>query len=331
MAFDWNGLYNPIYGWKCSVRDPAAIYHNGLFHLYFTVQFEQQRWGMPEGYQIFMMTTPDFRTFSYPKPVTPRGYVSPGNIVYHNGKWLMSITRYPWPTAVSMVESEDLLNWSEPRIVIPTFHGPYWGNDAHGPIDGYIFKWKERLWMLYSDYAKGSRAQHLGLACSSDGVDFENITTDAPLLDSDFYNSNRGIENASIVADGDRLFLFCSVGMPEQHIAVLESDDIMKWPVLDSSAEIGGLQQEWSKYVACAQFVADWRKELGHWAMLYMGTRFKDPYARMMFGMAISDDLKNWTPLPEGITEEEYQERIQAFRDRYLSGELTDGKFTKPE
>ena len=136
MNFNWDGLYNPFFAWRCSTRDPAAIYHDGTYYIYVTIQFNQERWGAPEGYQIHLITTEDFRNFSNPVPVTPKGYVSPGNIIRANGKFYMSITRYPWPTAVSLIESDDLIHWSEPRIVVPTFHGDYWGNDAHGPIAG---------------------------------------------------------------------------------------------------------------------------------------------------------------------------------------------------
>lgn len=332
MSFDWDGLYNPIFAYKNSVRDPSAIFHNGLYYLYFTIQFQQFRWDAPEGYQIFMMTTPDFREFTNPVPITPKGFVSPGNVIQHNGRWIMSITRYPWPTAVATIESDDLVHWSEPHVVVPTFHGSYWGNDAHGPIDGYIFKWQEQVWMFYSDYKKGTHAQHLGLARAKDDAcrEFENLTVDDALLDSSYYDEFRGIENASIINDGDKLYLFCSVGMPEQHVAVLESNDIMKWPKLDKSAELSGLNQDWTKFIAAAQFVADWRKEMGHWIMLYMGARFQDAHARMALGMAYSDDLKHWTPLPEGVSDEVYEGYVKAFRQRYLNGELTDGIVNNP-
>ena len=322
MNFQWDGLYNPIFAWRCSTRDPAVIYHEGKFYIYVTIQFNQERWGAPEGYQIHLIETEDFRNFTNPRPITPTGYVSPGNIIRANGRFYMSITRYPWPTAVAMIESDDLVHWSEPRIVIPTMHGDYWGNEAHGPIDGYLAEWRGRYWMLFTDFQKGTRSQHLGLAVSDDLVSFENLTPDKPLLDSDFYNEKRGIENASLAVDGDDLYLFCSVGMPEQKIAMLKSRDIMFWDKLDQSAEIGGLRQEWSKFVACAQFVADWRELTGYWVMLYMGTRHPDPCDRMMLGMARSRDLKRWEVLPEGVSEEVYQRYCEAFRQRYRNGEL---------
>lgn len=317
MKFDWTGLYNPVFGWRCSTRDPAAVWHEGKFYLYFTVQFEQQRWGAPEGYQCFVTMTEDFREFTSPRPVTPTGYVSPGNILRLQDRWIMSVTRYPRPCAVALTESLDLLHWSEPRTVIPTFHGDYWGNNAHGPIDGYPFFWQGRCWMLYTDFKAGTSSQHLGLSVSDDLRTFENLTPDRPLLDSDFYDEHKGIENASLVIDGEKLHLFCSVGMPEQRVAKLTSSDIMHWPKLDDRAEIGGLNQEWSKFIASAQFVADWRDVTGFWTMLFMGTRHHDPYDRMMLGMARSKDLETWEVLPEGVPDEVYRQRCLAYREKY--------------
>ena len=34
MSFDWDGLYNPFFAWRCSTRDPAAIYHDGKYYIY---------------------------------------------------------------------------------------------------------------------------------------------------------------------------------------------------------------------------------------------------------------------------------------------------------
>ncbi len=313
--FRWDNLYNPIYAYRCSTRDPAAVYHEGKFYIFVTHQFEQHRWSSPQNYQCFLLITEDFRTFTPPKPVTPRGYVSPGNIIRDNGKWVMSVTRYPHPTAICISESEDLLNWSEPRVVIENEHGPYWGNELHGPIDGYIVNWKDRYWMFYTDYKLGTRSQQLGLAVSDDLQKFENLTPDGPLLDSSFYDDYRGIENASVVIDGTQIYLFCSVGMSEQRVAMLQSSDIMKWDKLDSSAELKGLNQKWSECIASAQFVADWRQVTGYWTMLFMGARHDDPYDRIALGMARSKDLRNWEVLPEEISEEEYQAQCRAYQE----------------
>lgn len=319
MSFNWNELYNPFYAFRCSTRDPAAVYHEGKYYIYVTHQFDQPRWGAPEGFQCFVLVTEDFITFTHPKPVTPRGYVSPGSIIRVNGKWVMSVTRYPWPTAVCIAESDDLLNWSEPRVVIDNYHGSYWDSEHHGPIDGYLVHWHNRYWMFHTDYKFGTRNQQLGLAVSDDLQTFENLTPDKPLLDSSFYDEKRGIENVSLVMDGEELYLFCSVGMPEQRIAMLHSKDIMQWNKLDSSAEIGNLNQEWSKYIVGAQFVADWREQTGYWIMLFMGGRYGDAHDRMALGMARSKDLKNWEVLPEEVDAEVYKAQCaaqNAFREK---------------
>lgn len=329
MSIKWNELCNPFFAWKFSVRDPAAIYNEGVFYLYFTVQFNQSYWSAPEGFQVFVTTTTDFKDFSLPQPITPKGYVSPGSVVKCNGKWYISLTRYPWPGAVAVAESDDLLHWSEPRVVVPTCHGSYWSGSGelygeippHGPIDGFLVQWQGKYYMLYTDAQKGTTTQHLGIAVSDDMQKFTDLTPDEPLLDSDFYNYNKGIENVSMVVDGDKLVLFCSVGMAGQRIAMLTSKDIMSWGKLDNTAEVSGLQQQWSKYAACAQFVADWRDITGYWHMIFMGGQ-EAVCERFAFGMARSKDLENWELLPEALSEEQQKEFNRIFLERIKNGDF---------
>ena len=292
--------------------------------------FHPNYWGAPECYQVFVVTTEDFKNFDNPRPITPYGYVSPGSVIRYNNKWYISLTRYPWPGAVAVAESDDLLNWSEPRIVVPTCHGDYWSGSAnlyeeippHGPIDGFLFQWQNKNYMLYTDAQRGTTVQHLGIAVSDDMQNFTDLTPDKPLLDSDFYNGARGIENVCMVADGDNLHLFCSVGMAEQRVAMLTSKDIMQWDKLDSSYELGNLQQNWSQYAASAQFVADWREITGYWTMIFMGSRIGDEKERPLFGMARSKDLKNWEVLPEPMDRPQLVEFNRIFREKIKNGEF---------
>ena len=46
--FSWDGLYNPLYAYRCSTRDPAAVFHDGKFYIFVKHQFEQHRWGSPQ-------------------------------------------------------------------------------------------------------------------------------------------------------------------------------------------------------------------------------------------------------------------------------------------
>lgn len=337
MSFQWENLTNPVYGWRYTVRDPAAIWHDGRFYIYFTVMFNASFWGAPECFQVFVVTTEDFRDFDTPRPITPKGYVSPGNVIRFNGRWYISVTRYPWPGAVAVAESDDLLHWSEPRVVVPSCHGSYWSCSGelygeippHGPIDGYILEWQGKIYMLYTDAQRNTTVQHLGLAVSEDMKTFTDLTPDQPLLDSDFYNGNRGIENASMVVNGDTLHLFCSVGMSEQRVAMLTSRDILSWGRLDSSCELDSLRQNWSQYAASAQFVADWRELTGYWTMLFMGMGSGDAKERALLGMARSLDLKHWEVLPEPMSRPQLVEFNRVFRQRIMSGEFYQGHSSK--
>lgn len=306
MPVDLSRVFNPIYATRDSVRDPCAVYHDGTFYLYYTVMSEPSRWCSPHTYRLEMTTTRDFVRFTPPQVISPFGYASPGNVMFVEGRWLMSAQRYPWPTAIVVLESKDLVTWSKPRQVIGADTGLFWSK-KHGPIDGFLFGWQDKLYLVFTNQTRDKEAQQVGLAVAEDLEHFTVLTPDRPLLDSSAYDQVQGVENCSILVQGDTLYLFVSVGMAEQKVARVKSRDLFHWPALTPEHEIAGLNQEWSRHYACAQFVADWRDSLGAYVMFYMGCRHKDPFERMALGMAVSNDLDHWEPRSEMIPETQYQ------------------------
>ena len=80
-------------------RDPAVVYHDGWFRLFFTlVQIESDQ-------QVFLYTawskSRDLATWTAPVIFTPRdqrlNFSSPGNLVQHNGDWILCLQTYPRP------------------------------------------------------------------------------------------------------------------------------------------------------------------------------------------------------------------------------------------
>src|SRR5437667_336953 len=96
------GLLNPFYGLPgVSIRDPAAIWHAGVCHLYFSRQSGD--WNSPASWDVGLVTTHDFRTFSGARYITPSGHASPGNIVRAGGRWVMPVQSYPWPSEIALL------------------------------------------------------------------------------------------------------------------------------------------------------------------------------------------------------------------------------------
>jgi predicted GH43/DUF377 family glycosyl hydrolase len=83
---------------KTAYRDPAVLFYNGSFHLFFTLI------RTIEG-KIFSFTasskSEDLINWSRVKILTPKdqnlNYSSPGNIIKYDGKWILCLQTYPRP------------------------------------------------------------------------------------------------------------------------------------------------------------------------------------------------------------------------------------------
>ena len=85
-------------------RDPAAIYQDGVWHLFFTLMKT-----MPDGtvYSFLGMSrSRDLRQWSPPTTLTPAdrtlNFGSPGSIVRYEGQWMLCLQTYPRPNGRSM-------------------------------------------------------------------------------------------------------------------------------------------------------------------------------------------------------------------------------------
>jgi len=84
---------------KTAYRDPAVLYHEGVFYLFLTIVKTE------ENNQIFLYTglseSRDLQTWSKPKLITPKGqhlnYASPGNGVRFGNEWVLCLQTYPIP------------------------------------------------------------------------------------------------------------------------------------------------------------------------------------------------------------------------------------------
>ncbi len=93
---------------KFAYRDPAAVYHNGRFHLYFTLGESA-----PDGgyyLRIAHSSSSDLVHWTYPEPLTPRdrdlNYSSPGNVVRLADEMFHSPGN-----GIGMMRSTDLVEW----------------------------------------------------------------------------------------------------------------------------------------------------------------------------------------------------------------------------
>ena len=222
-----------IKGDSChAYRDPAVVYKDGVFKLYFTlVETEQDG----EVYMYVAHTeTKDLKSFSPIRKLTIRdkrfNFSSPGNIVFHNGKYKMCLQTYcrengekygNGRSRIFLMESDDLKNWSEPYPMLVKGDTPI--EKLGRMIDPYvIYDEKNSLWNCFFKQNGISRA------VSYDLKNFE------------YKGSFSGGENVSILKTGDCYMMFHS---PKNGIGIKKSMDLQNWDDVEGLLTFG--QKDW--------------------------------------------------------------------------------------
>ncbi len=268
MAIDFSRLTSPIIiegDQATAYRDPAVIYHDGVFRMYFTVHRRED----DEHYYVYtgISRSGDLVTWTQPEIFTPRdlnlNYSSPGNVILYQDEWLMCLQTYPTPndevfgTAESRVwimRSEDLDSWSEPELL--RVKGPGCPVAEMGRmIDPYLIEDKNepgKWWCFYKQN---------GVSMSWTR-DFETWTY--------FGRSDSG-ENVCVLVDGDEYVLFHS---PENGIGVRRSDDLKTWRDVGELITLGQKDWPWAQGRLTAGFVLDLRNEpaVGKYLLFFHGS-----------------------------------------------------------
>ena len=160
-------------------RDPAAIYHDGVFHLYFTlVKIEPD--GKPYSYTAWSKSR-DLAHWAKPKIFTPRdrelNFSSPGNVIRFRDQWVLCLQTYPRPhgekfgnesARVWIMRSDDLEHWSPAELL--RVKGPDMPVEQMGRmIDPYLVEDKDEpgRWWCFFKQNGASRSWSRSLAASS--------------------------------------------------------------------------------------------------------------------------------------------------------------------
>lgn len=271
-------------------RDPAAVYHDGIFRLFFTlVRQEADR----RSYLYTAVSrSADLVEWTPPRLLTPRNldlnFSSPGNVVRLGDEWILCLQTYPrpngekWGNAASRLwtlRSRDLENWGEPELL--RVKGPDVPVEAMGRmIDPFLLRDKddpERWWCFY-------KQNGIRMSCSPD----LRTWTDVGRIPAG--------ENPCVLVDGDEYVLFHS---PENGIGIKRSRDLDTWRD-ERLITLGQADWPWARGRLTAGFVLDLRAELGvgKYLMFFHGSGPEDE--RTMFdncasiGIAWSDDLIEW-------------------------------------
>lgn len=271
-------------------RDPTAVYHEGVFRLFFTlVKIEDD--GKVYSYTA-MTKSADLVHWTTPRILTVRdrglNFSSPGNVVRFGSQWVMCLQTYPRPNGekyanadarLYVMRSDDLENWSQPELLM--VKGGNVPRERMGRmIDPYLLQDKDdpgKWWCFYKQ----------------NGV---SMSWSRDLKTWTYVGRVEGGENSCVVVDGDEYVLFHS---PANGIGVKRSYDLAHWR--DRGLLVLGQKQwPWAQGRLTGGFVLDLKHEpgIGKYLMFFHGSGPEDE--RTMFdnyasvGIAWSDDLLQW-------------------------------------
>lgn len=277
-------------------RDPAVLYHNQVFYLFFTLV-------KTENGKIYSYTAEshsvDLKHWSAKKILTPKDqsldYSSPGNIIKFKNEWILCLQTYPRPDHTTdqgvrygtndarlyIMRSKDLQNWSTPAII--RVKGPDVAvADMGRMIDPFLLEDKDekgKWWCFYKQNGVSMSYSH----------DLHHWT---------FYGQVKSGENVSVLNENKEYILFHS---PANGIAIKRSFNIKSWNDWGNLITLGQDEWDWAKGRITAGTVINLKekKELGKYLMFFHGSGPKtetegDFDRNASLGIAWSDDLLSW-------------------------------------
>lgn len=276
---------------KCAYRDPAAVYADGWFHLFFTLVETE------EDGRVFMYLAKsksrDLVNWEKPRKLTPRdqklNYSSPGNVVWFKNRWVICFQTYCRENGekygnensrLFVMETQDLEDFSQPRLL--KVKGECAVADMGRMIDPYLLQDVEepgKWWCFFKQN---------GVSMSY-SYDLENWT---------FVGNAKAGENVCVIHKDDAYYMFHS---PHNGIGILKSDDCIRWSEWGELITLGQKEWPWARGRITAGFVMEVTNICAKekmWLMFFHGSGPEDE--KTMFdqfasiGIAWSSDLKHW-------------------------------------
>lgn len=270
-------------------RDPAAVYHDGWFRLFFTlVKIEPD--GKPYSYAAWSKSR-DLKQWSEPRTFTPRdqrlNYGSPGSIIRHGGEWALCLQTYPRPNGerygnadsrLWLMRSKDLETWGGPELL--RVKGPDVTQEKMGRmIDPCLVEDRDepgRWWCFYKTGAARSRDLR--------------VWTPEPQRPPG--------ENPCVIGDGSEYLMAYS---PANGIGLRRSANLRDWRD-EGVLTLGQQAWPWARGRLTGGFLLDLRNDpnVGKALLFFHGSDYPEEDPRGGFdsfasvGVAWSGDLKAW-------------------------------------
>jgi len=279
-------------------RDPAVLYHNKTFYLFFTL-IETEADGKVFCYTASSQSR-NLLKWSDPVKITPRdqklNFGSPGNVIRFRDEWILCLQTYPRPDHYSyqpvrygdgtariyIMRSSDLKNWGEPEILKVK------GNNVAVAemgrmIDAYLVEDKDekgKYWCFY-------KQRGVSMSWSYDLVNWT------------FFGYTEAGENTCVLTGNNEYTLFHS---PSNGIGIKKSTDLKTWDNWGELITLGQKEWEWAKGRITAGTVVNMKDVKGfeNFLMFFHGSgplkESEGDFDRnASIGIAWSKDLINWS------------------------------------
>ncbi len=277
-------------------RDPAVLYNNGIFYLFFT-QTEIESDGLIYSYTAFSKSA-DLVHWTTPLKLTVKdqnlNFSSPGNIIRFRDEWLLCLQTYPRPdytveqvpkygnqsARLFIMRSKDLVNWSQPELLkVKGSNVPV--SEMGRMIDPYLLQDKDEQGKYWCFYKQN------GVSMSFT-YDFKNWT---------FFGRTESGENTCVLIEDTQYILFHS---PSNGIGIKKSDDLKTWKDWGELITLGQIQWDWAKGRITAGAVLELSgNQEAKYLMFFHGSgplseSQGDFDKNASIGIAWSKDLKTW-------------------------------------
>lgn len=263
---------------KTAYRDPAAIWHDGVFHVYFTlVETEPDR--TIHSY-VAQTESRDLKTWTKPVKITPKSvmdYSSPGNVVRDGDEWVICYQSYPRPGNVAdgkirygngtarlfTARSKDLRTWSKPELI--RVKGPDVAEKDMGRmIDPYLLRGEDGVWRCF--YKQEGGADGREGACFSKSPDLKTW---------ECVGYTEAGENVCVVKTDDGYLMMHS---PHNGLGLKTSDDLVHWRDVPGLVTLDQDKWPWARGRLTAGCLLDARQVpgVGSWLLFFHGSGPQD-------------------------------------------------------
>ncbi len=271
---------------KFAYRDPTCYFLDGVCHLFFTVSEKD------EGYmynRIAHSKSTNLKSWSDPEFITPKdrslNYSSPGNIIEHNGKYIMCFCSYPLikPFAeqyaadenarLFTIETADFKSFSSPKLLNPKGDTPI---DRIGRmIDPFVLKKDDEYYLFFKQSGVSLSKSH----------DLEKWN---------YIGRTDGGENACVLPHNGEYLLIHS---PKNGIAISKSSNLTGWTE-HSFTTLNQSDWVWAQDRLTAAFAAELPPEFSYkYIMFFHGSVdvYPETHGNATLAAVFTNDFMNYT------------------------------------